>query len=189
MRSLSLPSAELDPFERNRWARREGDLDRVSRTDDATSDYDAHHASFAHDSAIRTLVRHLVKKARLELLDLLAWVAKSGDGYKRVGPESEHRARWQAEQIQAARGDVLSKVARGHDMTFAEELIVQFGVKQVHLPEIGLGGIDSDPGPVLHAGSEVRIASYTQTSDKDDLLRCGLAEGMCSVGVNRGHLG
>jgi len=184
-----LSATRLDPFERNRSARWEGDLDCVSGTDDATSYYDAHHASLAHDGAIRTLVRHPAKKTTLELVDPLAWVAKSGDGYERVGAESEHRARWQAEQIQPARGGVLSKVARGNGVAFATELIVQFRVKQVHLPEIGLGGIDGDARPVLHSGSEVRIANYTQAGDKNDLLRCGLAEGMCCIRVNRGHLG
>ncbi len=130
------------------------------------------------------LVRHPAKKTRLKLVDLLAWVAKSSDGYERVGAEFEHRAGGQAEQIQPACCDVLSKVAGGNDVTFATELIVQFGVNQVHLPEIGLGGIDGDSGPVLHSGSEVRIANYTEAGDKLDLFRCGLAEGVCCVRVN-----
>jgi len=133
-------------------------------------------------------VRHPAEKTRLELVDLLTWVAKSGDGYEGVGAESEHRARGQAEQIQPARCDVLSKVAGGNDEPFATELIVQFGVKQVHLPEIGLGGIDDDPGPVLHSGSEVRIANYTEAGDKLNLLRRGLAEGVRWIRVNRGYL-
>ena len=66
---------------------------------------------------------------------------------------------------------------------------MQFGVNQVHLPEIGLGCIDDDPRPVLHSGSEVHIANYTQSGGKHNLPNRGLAEGMRRIRVNGGYLG
>lgn len=180
---------QLHAFERSRSTRWEGDLDRVSRTYDATGYYDTHHSNLTDYGAIRALVHHQAKKARLELVDLLAWVSKSREGDERVGAESKHRARWQAEQLQTARGDVLAEGAWGNDVTFGTELVVELGVDQMHLPEIGLSRIGCDSRPVLHSGAEVGIAGYAQAGDERNLLGCRLAEPMCRTRMNGGYPG
>jgi hypothetical protein len=70
------------------------------------------------------------------------------------------RAFREREQIEPARGDVLADFARPHVKSCRAQFIVQFGVDQMNLTEIGLCRVFSDAHQVLHRLTQMRIALY-----------------------------
>jgi hypothetical protein len=62
------------------------------------------------------------------------------------------------EEIEAAGRDVLAHLSGGDAETGGAELVVQFGVKQVDLTQVGLLRIAGHPRAVLDRRAGVRIA-------------------------------
>src|SRR5690349_1852301 len=89
---------------RNRWQR---DLNEVVRRHDPAFQHDGHHTAFAHQP-IRRLNGHFFKQPRLEIFDLLAWIAQAGDFDDGLRTELKAGTLRQAEQVHAARDNVFA---------------------------------------------------------------------------------
>jgi len=63
----------------------------------------------------------------------------------------------ECKQIDLARGYILSHIAWPDVETAGGEFVVQFGVDEVNLPEIGLRGIARDARKMLHRRPAMRI--------------------------------
>ena len=98
-------------------------------------------------------------------------------------------ARAQAQQVDAARGDVLAHDARPDPETGPGQLVQQLAVDQMHLPQIGLGGIRPDPGTVLDRDAHVRVALHAQPGQQRDGRLQRLAEAMPEAGGHGLHNG
>jgi hypothetical protein len=59
-------------------------------------------------------------------------------------------------------------------------------VNQMHLAEVGLGGITGDPRKVLHRPAKVRIPLYSEAGHQLDAVLVGLAEGVTFSAADRG---
>jgi hypothetical protein len=80
------------------------------------------------------------------------------------------RACGKAKQVDAACNDILSHLARRHCKTRIGQFIVQFGMDQMHLPQIGLARIARDTGAMLHAHALMRITRDAKPGEKFDLV-------------------
>jgi hypothetical protein len=80
---------------------------------------------------------------------LLAWVAQAGYfDYRRVA-EPQTRAGRQAQEVQPAGGNVFPHLASRHAEAARGQLVVEFGVHQVNLAQVGLRRIARYPRTVL----------------------------------------
>ncbi|MFN8536830.1 MAG: hypothetical protein U0232_05070 [Thermomicrobiales bacterium] len=74
-----------------------------------------------------------------------AGVAEAGDLDHRRVAQMEFCAGRQAEQIDAARGDVLAHLAGGQVEPARAQLVVQLGVDEVDLAQVRLVGVARHP--------------------------------------------
>lgn len=72
--------------------------------------------------------------------------------------DAEPRPGGQSQQVDAAGGDILPQIARPDDMALGPQLREEFGLDEMHLPQIGLVGIGGYAGAVLNAAALMGIA-------------------------------
>ena len=76
----------------------------------------------------------------------------------------------QREQVHAAGGDVLAHLA-GRDVEAAgRQLVVQLGVDQVHLAQVGLRRVAPHARAVLHGRAGVGVAFHAEALEQADRL-------------------
>ena len=121
------------------------DADRVAGTHLAANHHDPHHAGLANEVAILIAMEHRCQQAGLEVIQLVAGIAQSGDLQDRVTANRQQRAGWQRQQINAPRRDVFAHLPGGDVETGRAQFLVQLAVDQMHLAQVGLIGIHSDP--------------------------------------------
>ena len=74
--------------------------------------------------------------------------------------------------------NILPDLPRTDVETFGGEFRQQFGLKQMHMPEIGSRGIPRDAGPVFHRHAGVSAALHPQPRPQGDPKTRLLAETM-----------
>ncbi len=76
----------------------------------------------------------------------------------------------------------------GRDVEAASsQLVVQLCGNQVHLAEVGLGGVGGHPGAVLHSHPGVSVALDAKTGNQGDFVDPRLAESVLVVPAHRYH--
>jgi hypothetical protein len=74
----------------------------------------------------------------------------------------------------------------GHDSeTFRAQLVMQFGVDEVHLAQVRLCGVDGDARTMLHGDAGVSVTLDAEPVNEDCLASAGLAESMLAVAAHR----
>lgn len=149
-----------------------------------------HHAAFAHHGhdprladhlATRSPIQHSGQQARLESLDLPAWIAQAGYFEFHLLADQQHSAARQGQQVYALGGDIFTEFANAYCEAFCGQFGEQFGVDQVDLPQVGLGGIGGDAGAVFDCYAAVGIAFDAVPGDQAQLRRAAFAEAMIPV--------
>lgn len=150
-----------------------------------TLDHDSHDPRSSDDRALLISADHGGKQSRLELVDLFAGVPKAGDGEERLVANAEGRTDGQREHVKPNGGDVLAEVACGHVEACRGELIEQFGVDQVNLAQVRLGGIGGNAGSVLDGAACVSVSLDSYAGNDVDHVEPPLGERVQRTGVHR----
>src|SRR5205807_735865 len=86
----------------------------------------------------------------------------------------------QIEQWDAARGDVLAHLSPRDVKPLAAQSIMQFGMNEMDLAQIGLRGVLADARAMLDRLPAVGVALYAETCEQADVGLIGFAK---SVGI------
>src|SRR3546814_8316106 len=92
---------------------------------------------------------------------------------------------WSSDVCSSDLQDVLADLARPDVEPLRLQLVEQFGVDQVDLPEVRLGRVARDARAVLHRLAEMRVAGDTEAGDEADLGLIGLAERVRGAAADR----
>lgn len=166
------------------WLKRKLDVDRVARLDFSTSQYDAHHPGGPLDIAFAVLEAEEAHQTALEVVDLAARISQSGQLDDRFGSQPQHGAGWQAEQINSARGDILTELTGCNHVSTFRQHCQELLLDQMHLAEVRLGGVPSHQVPVFHELSRVGVPGHTQALEEGDRRPRSLAETVLGAGGN-----
>ena len=122
------------------------------------SDNDPHHASLAHQPARVVAIQRRRHQPRLNGIQLGTGIPEAGHlDYCRV-TNSKQAAGGQIQQIDTASRDVLAHLAGGHFNAALQELVEQFSMNEMHLPQIRLIRIPPDSRQMLDAIPQVCVA-------------------------------
>jgi hypothetical protein len=99
----------------------------------------------------------------------------------------QSRAGRQGEQIDAAGGDVLAHLSRGHGEARATQLVVQFGVKQVHLAQVGLTRVARHTRAMLDGPAEMGVSLHAEPCEQPDVLPIRLGQRVGRARPHGGH--
>ncbi len=111
----------------------------------------------------------------------MARIAQTGHLKHRFVSNSEQRAPWQGEEIDASRGDVFSELSRTNAKTLRVQLVEQLGVDQVNLTKVRLVGVNPDAGPVLDKRPLMPIALDAEAGHDFDCGRRLLRKAMFAI--------
>ena len=161
-------------------------LDRIARPDRSTGRDDAHDPGLAHDVARRIPTDDLLQQAVLELVDLQARVAQAGDLDDGFVTEVQQRADGEAEEIDAARGDVLPEIPRSYLVARLTEFLEQLLVDQMDLAQIRLGGVLRNAGTVLDRDPRMYVPLDTESGQQGHAVPVRLGEGVGAVAAHHG---
>ena len=98
------------------------------------------------------------QQSGLKSIDLRARVAQAGQFDDRLGADAQMRASGQAQQLDAAGGDVLAELARRDREASCRQCAQQFGVEQMHLAQVGLQRVARYARAMLHGTAAMRVA-------------------------------
>lgn len=173
-----------DGFERvvRRW--RQLDRDAIAGAHISPRDDDGHHPRLADQTPLGVAVHCRLHQPVGEPVELHARVAQPGDLDDGVGSEPQAGAARHTEQVDTSGGDVLPHVSRPDLEPDAAELVVELGMNEVDLPEVGPGRITAYPRSVLHGCAEVRVAFYTEPGHKGDGFSGWLGEAVFIVAAH-----
>jgi hypothetical protein len=105
-------------------------------------------------------VQHRGHQAGPEPVELAAGIAKAGHLDKSVGAEAQPRARREPEKVEPARRDVLPHGAGRHGEAGGEKLVVELGMDQMDLTQVGLRRIARHPRAVPDGRARVGVAVH-----------------------------
>jgi hypothetical protein len=88
-------------------------------------------------------------------------------------------------RVETAGRDVLTHLANSDIEATSPQFVVQLGVDQVHLAEVGLSGVRGDAGSMLHRRSAMGVAVDAEPGDEHDLVRCRLGEAVAFIPTDR----
>ena len=100
------------------------DFDRIARSDIAAGEDDRHDACAADEVAGVVAVEDGLHEAGLKIVELAAGVTQACDFDECGFAEAELGARWKRQDIEAARGDVFTHVARSDGEAAGVEFVM-----------------------------------------------------------------
>jgi hypothetical protein len=160
---------------------RQINADPVTGLNLAAGEDDSHHACLANEIPVGIAIEDGREQSGLEVLDLAAGIAQSGDLDDGRTPDSQPRAGRKREDIEPPRRDILAEIT-GLDMeSLRREFIEELRVHQVYLPQVRLARIARDPRTVLHRGPGVGVSFGAEPFEEPDSLVHSLAETMLAV--------
>jgi len=152
----------------------ESDGDRVLGSCVAAGHHHAHHSGstdlFAGAAVAFAVDEHHLEHAVAHVTYLWAWVSKTCQRHQNIVADSKHRPDWEADEVESRRGDVLSELARANLVARFSNFLEQLRHHQMHLAQVRLVRVSSDPGSVLHRRPEVGIANHSEAGFESD--RC-----------------
>ena len=163
--------ARLNAIQRHKRWRGKLNFDWIARPNRPACFHDRHDTGLADELSVRSSVQNCCQQAGLEFFDLVARISQTGHLEDHVASNSQQRARWQREKVDAACGDVFSEFRRGHAKAHRSQFVKQLGVNQMDLTKVRLAGIDADSGPVFDLVSLVRITLDAEPGCDLDFVR------------------
>jgi hypothetical protein len=174
-----------DHLEHSVRSRRQLDLHGIVSTQLAAHQYSAHDASFADELAALVPSEDGSEQSRLKAIQLRTGIPEPRDLDDDLGTEAEPGTDRQSEQIDPAGGHILAEVTRAHGEPCRAQFIVQFGVDEVHLAEVGLSRVPRHARTMSDSSPLVGVALHAQTSDEVDSRLRRLAEGVSGAPGHR----
>src|SRR5262249_53282076 len=147
--------------------------------------YDAHHARLADELALRIAVQYRFQQARLEAFELRTGIAQASELDDRLRPEVQPCTCWQMQQVDAARRDILPHLPSPHVETAGTQLVMQFRMDQVHLPQIGLARVAGHARAMFDRHPQMRIALHAEPREQADARLSWLDERMGTTLLHR----
>lgn len=83
------------------------------------------------------------------------------------------------EEVQPPRGDIFTQRPGADVEACGRQRVEQFGVDEVHLPQVRLCRVGADPRAVLDGPARVHVAFNAQPSEQADTGLRRFAKGMC----------
>jgi len=146
----------------------EGDADGVAWGDVAAGEDDGHDAGaglfFGCGRREEAGLHEAGFAAGVELVDLVAGAAEAGDFKNDCRADVEEGPGGEADEVEVAGGDVFAHLAGGEG-----KLVEEFGLEEVDLAEVGLGGVFALEVEVLGEGAGVGVAFYAVLGDEVNL--------------------
>ena len=121
--------------------RRQLDADRVARPYIAAGQHDGHDSGFADEAAVLGTLQGRPHQTWLNAVQLGAGVAQTGHLDNRHVAETKARAGRQPQEIDTAGRHILAHLPGRDGEALFSELVMQLGVDQVHLTQIGLARV------------------------------------------------
>ena len=122
------------------------------------------------------------------MIDLRARMSQTRDANDGATADMQLAVRGQTQQIDTARRDVLTQLARAHRKALLRQFLKQFFVHQVHLPQVGLRGVFCNPRTMLDRHTTVRIAFDTEPHEQADPQDRRLAESVLRACADRDNV-
>jgi hypothetical protein len=154
--------------ERNMGLGREQDLDRIIGAHLPACEDNPHDPGFPDQPAVRPASEHRFHEAGLKTVELKAGISQAGHLDHRLGAEPKPRAGRKREKVQSGGRDVLTHGAGRYVEPRSPKLVEQFGLDEMHLPQVRLGGIACDTGPMLHRLAGMSVAFDAKPGEEMD---------------------
>src|SRR6185295_19524301 len=155
---------------------RQLDADRIAGTHLTRGEHDAHDAALAHDFAVFVFVQERREQTRLKALDLAARITQTRHLPDCRGAKMQPRAGRERQKIDPARRHIVADLARLHDEAARAQFVIQLGMEEMHLSEIGPRRVFLDAYDVLHGDAEMGVVLDAKAADKLDRRLIWLAE-------------
>jgi hypothetical protein len=133
-------------------------MDAVLRAHFTPHPHDSHYTRFPNQCALRVARERCLHEARLDGVELNAGVAQPCHLNDRTRPQTQTRSRGQAQKIHALRRDVLPHIAGPDSETERPQLVVQFGVDEMHLTQVRRVRRFGNARSMLHGPPGMRVA-------------------------------
>ena len=150
------------------WPRRQLEPDGVARPHHSVDPNDRHHAGLANHIALLIVPEQRSQEARLDAIELSARISQAHHFDGRRVAESQQCPSRQTEQVHAERRDVLAHLAGAHVEARRLKLIVQLGMNQMHLAQIGLARVARHSRAMPDGRSHVRVTLDSQPREQPD---------------------
>jgi hypothetical protein len=148
--------------------RRKLDPDRRPDVHVARYKDNGHDTCFADQAAGFVVIEHRGHQTGLEFIQLRTRVAQAGYLDHRSFTQMQARPARQRQQVETARRDVLTHLASADFEADRAQLVVQLGLDQVDLPQIGLLWLARLARKMLDRTAEMRITLYAQAAQELD---------------------
>jgi len=156
--------------------RRQLHANRITGFHDPPHDNDTHRTGLANHIALCVTIHRGLFQALLVVIQLTARIAQFCHCHNARVADEQPRPDRQTQQINASDRNVLTHLARRDIETAGLQFIDHLRLQEVHLPEIGTGGICAHQVPVPDSLPHVGITLNTQAGNKSNGLLCLLAE-------------
>jgi hypothetical protein len=162
------------------------DRDQVSNLHVAALDDNRHDASLADEVTVRVPAEHCRCQPPLERFNLPARIAQTDELDHRLGSELQSRALWQCQKIDAARRHILADGAGPNVESASAQLVEQFFMHEMHLPQVRRVGIFRGVITVLDFLAHMRVAFDAEARNKTDHQLIPLAERVALAAAHGG---
>jgi hypothetical protein len=159
------------------------DMDSVAGLHNATAQSHAHDPGLSNN-LIAGFLNQFGQQSRSEFIHLRAGIAQARHTQHRIGPDPQQRITAKMQKIDSTRRNVFTQIAGVYLETFAIEFFEQFGVDQMHLPQVWLGRVLLNPAAMSHGVSAMGIAAHTETCEDFDAAHRLLAEAVLVVAAD-----
>jgi hypothetical protein len=133
------------------------------------------------------MIPALREQSLLMVVELFAGVAQPGHTNFGFCPEPEDRVGRRRLEVKAAGKDILTQSSRASVKALRLELVEQFPMDEMDLPEVGLGRIGTNPRTMLYGLAHMSIALNPESFQDPDLRLTFLAESVRGSRVDRDH--
>jgi len=124
--------------------------------------HDPHYAGLADEVAVGVAVQHGLHESTVDSLELQARVAQPGHLDHGGVAEVQACTGGQGEQVDATGGDVLPHLPGLDREAGLGQLVVQFRVHEVDLPQVRLARVPGHPGAVFDCHTLMRVTVHPE---------------------------
>ena len=164
------------------------DADGIAGLHYPTLQHHRHHTGLADQRAVGRTTQQRRRQASLKLVELNTGIAQTGDPDDGSIAQLQLSAWRQVQQSQSAGADVFAEVRAANRKTLPGQLVEQFRMNQVHLPQVGLRRITRHTRAVLHRRAGMSVTRHTQAFEQDNLRNLALGKQMGWVLADRNNV-
>lgn len=156
------------------------DRDRIAGADASPDHHDAHDSGLSDEVAAVIASKHCREKTFAMVVDLRAGIAQPRDLHLGRLANPQETSFGETKQIETDRRDVLPQLARCHLEALRREFVEKLGMQKMNLTKVGLGGVLTYAGTMLHRFTAVRVSLDAKSGQEVDRIGAHLGERMRS---------